>query len=116
MLIRADRARATTIRNCHNGSGALACRAFGLNEAGCGSLLFLHDDLLEPGAVIGEHAHEEDEEIYYVLEGRGTMTLDGERFEIGPGDLAVTPAGHSHGLVNGQAPMRLIVACARSPG
>ena len=71
---------------------------------------------MAPGATIGEHRHEGDEEIYYVLEGRGTMTLDGERFEIGPGDLAVTPAGHTHALENGDAPMRLIVACARSSG
>jgi mannose-6-phosphate isomerase-like protein (cupin superfamily) len=67
-----------------------------------------------PNATIGEHAHADDEEIYFVLEGRGTIILDGKRFPIGPGDLAVTSAGHSHGLVNGPAPMRLVVACARS--
>ena len=112
MLIRAEEADTKTLERCHDGIGALACTAFPLARAGCDWLRFLHFDVVEPSATIGEHVHADDEEIYYVLEGRGTMVLDGQRFPIGPGDLAVTPAGHSHGLVNGSSAMRLIVVCA----
>jgi len=113
MLVRASDVEPRTIENCHGGSGRLASTAFDLAAHECRGMKFLHDDVVEPNATIGEHTHADDEEVYYVLEGRGTIILDGERFDIGPGDLAVTPAGHSHGLINGPSPMRLIVACAR---
>ena len=45
-------------------------------------LNFLHDDVLAPGVSIGPHAHRGDEEYYYILSGRGTMTLDGRRFAV----------------------------------
>lgn len=55
---------------------------------------------LEPGASIGEHAHPNTEDLYLILEGRGTGVLDGERFPVGPGDLFLVKAGGSHGLIN----------------
>ena len=112
MLIRAQDVETKPIENCHDGSGTLDCTVFSLSGAGCAHLKFLHLDVVEPNATIGEHRHTDGEEIYYVLEGRGTMVLDGERHEIGPGDLAVTSAGHSHALINGPTPMRVVVLCA----
>jgi quercetin dioxygenase-like cupin family protein len=55
---------------------------------------------LEPGASVGEHPHPETEELYLVLEGTGTGFLDGEAFEVGPGDAWVCKAGQAHGLQN----------------
>ena len=55
---------------------------------------------LEPGSSIGEHPHAGTEDLYLILEGHGTGILDGARFPLGPGDLFVAKAGHSHGLVN----------------
>lgn len=52
---------------------------------------------LHPGSAIGYHLQAEDE-IYYVLGGRGSMTVDGETFEVGPGDAILTRPGSSHGL------------------
>lgn len=56
---------------------------------------------LEPGASVGEHLHPDTEELYLVLEGLGTGYLDGEPFEVGPGDAWLCKAGHTHGLRNG---------------
>ena len=56
--------------------------------------------VLEPGASVGEHLHPKTEELYLVLEGRGTGYLDGEPFEVGPGDAWLCKAGHTHGLRN----------------
>lgn len=40
------------------------------------------------------HAHKQNEEIYIILEGRGCMTVDGERIELTANDyLRVSPAG-----------------------
>jgi len=51
----------------------------------------------KPGSAIGYHVQREDE-IYYVLSGRGMMTIDGKEFEVGPGDAVLTRPGSSHGL------------------
>ena len=52
---------------------------------------------LKPGSAIGYHEQKEDE-IYYVLSGRGEMTIDGKTFEVNPGDAILTRPGSSHGL------------------
>ena len=52
---------------------------------------------LEPGSGIGYHLQKEDE-IYYVLSGRGMMTIDDKTFEVGPGTAVLTRPGSSHGL------------------
>lgn len=52
---------------------------------------------LKPGSAIGYHLQKEDE-IYYVLSGRGEMTIDGKPFPVGPGDAILTRPGSSHGL------------------
>jgi mannose-6-phosphate isomerase-like protein (cupin superfamily) len=51
----------------------------------------------KPGSAIGYHEQHEDE-IYYVLSGRGMMKIDGKEFEVGPGDAVLTRPGSSHGL------------------
>jgi mannose-6-phosphate isomerase-like protein (cupin superfamily) len=52
---------------------------------------------LKPGSGIGYHEQREDE-VYYVLGGRGVMTLDGKATEVGPGTAVLTRPGSSHGL------------------
>jgi len=52
---------------------------------------------LKPGSAIGYHEQKEDE-IYYVLSGRGLMKIDGKEIEVGPGDAVLTRPGSSHGL------------------
>ena len=52
---------------------------------------------LKPGSAIGYHEQHEDE-IYYVLSGRGLMTIDGKPIEVGPGTAVLTRPGSSHGL------------------
>ena len=52
---------------------------------------------LKPGSAIGYHLQTEDE-IYYVLSGRGVMTADGKTFDVGPGKAILTRTGSSHGL------------------
>ena len=56
--------------------------------------------VLEPGSSIGEHLHPASEELWLILAGRGTGSLDGETFPVEAGDLFVVKAGHAHGLVN----------------
>jgi mannose-6-phosphate isomerase-like protein (cupin superfamily) len=53
--------------------------------------------VLKPGAGIGYHEQTEDE-VYYVLSGRGVMTLDGTPTDVVPGAAILTRTGSSHGL------------------
>lgn len=42
------------------------------------------------------HYHKRLTEIYYVLEGEGFMELDGERYEVKPGDSILIKPGCRH--------------------
>jgi quercetin dioxygenase-like cupin family protein len=69
---------------------------------------------LEQGASVGEHPHPETEELYLILEGSGTGFLDGESFDVGPGDAWVCKAGHTHGLENvGTGPLVFFAVLTR---
>ena len=60
---------------------------------------------LPPGASIGEHTHERETELFYVLRGEGEMLEGGEWKTLSPGDAASTGGGASHALRNtGAAP------------
>ena len=55
---------------------------------------------LEPGNTVGEHLHDTDSEVFYVLAGRAIMIEDGQRTEVSAGDIEYCPKGHSHGIEN----------------
>jgi quercetin dioxygenase-like cupin family protein len=53
-----------------------------------------------PAAYVGEHVHAVQEQIYYVLEGEGVLTLDAERHLMRPHDYVYVPPGIRHGFSN----------------
>lgn len=55
---------------------------------------------LEPGCSIGAHPHQDEAEVYYVLEGEATV-LDGDAYiTLHPGDAHLCRSGESHALLN----------------
>ncbi|MFL5899383.1 MAG: cupin domain-containing protein [Solirubrobacterales bacterium] len=44
--------------------------------------------VMPPGYKSGRHLHEEQEELYFVHQGRLEIDLDGEKHELGPGGVA----------------------------
>lgn len=94
----------------HGGVGRIAfCRV--LEAAQFASPChFVDYAVLPPGASIGVHTHGRNEELYLVLEGTGTMHLDGQEFGVRPGSLIRNRVGGTHGLRNdGAGPLRLFV-------
>lgn len=79
----------------HNGGGQTVAYSFFKSTPGLG--LVFRKRALKPGSAIGYHEQKEDE-IYYVLSGRGQMTLDGKTVDVGPGTAILTRTGSSHGL------------------
>ena len=46
------------------------------------------------------HAHDGSDKVYFVLEGRGKVTVGPEERELGPDEITIAPAGEPHGVVN----------------
>ena len=55
---------------------------------------------LEPGASVGNHRHEDEEEFVYILSGKAVYYDNGRREELFPGDAALTVSGESHEIIN----------------
>lgn len=66
-----------------------------------------------PGASTTPHYHPLTEEIYYILEGSGQMSLAGECQIVGPGDAIAIPPGQVHTITNtGSTPLKFLCCCA----
>ena len=83
---------------CHDGEGVVLCRSL-LDDMGSRKLAFMHSDDMPAGVSIGEHEHTNNEEIYYLVSGRGVLTFDGVKYEMNPGDISLCGDGHSHGFL-----------------
>jgi mannose-6-phosphate isomerase-like protein (cupin superfamily) len=46
------------------------------------------------------HSHEEAEQVYIVVSGRGRMTVAGDTQEVGEGDLVMVPPATDHSISN----------------
>ena len=79
----------------HNGGGQTIGYSFFSKVPKLG--LVFRKRALKPGSGIGLHEQKEDE-IYYVLSGTGTMTLDGKTVNVTPGTAVLTRTGSSHSL------------------
>ena len=79
----------------HNGGGQTIGYSF--FDKTPGMHFVFRKRVLKPGAGIGYHEQHEDE-VYYVLSGRGVMTLDDEPINVEPGTAILTRPGSSHGL------------------
>jgi quercetin dioxygenase-like cupin family protein len=53
-----------------------------------------------PMAYVQEHVHKVQEQVYYVLEGEGVLTLNQERHLMRPHDYVYVPPGVRHSFTN----------------
>jgi mannose-6-phosphate isomerase-like protein (cupin superfamily) len=72
----------------------------------------LAEATLEPGAATERHYHALSEEIYFFLDGGGTIEIDGETRSVAPGDAVLIPAGARHTLTAGANGARFLCCCA----
>ena len=72
----------------------------------------LAEEVLPVGAAVGRHHHLLTEEIYYILQGTGQMTVGDEVREVEAGDAIFIPRGNTHTLENtGHTPMTILLVC-----
>ena len=59
------------------------------------------------------HSHTRSDEVYYVLSGKGVVTVEENSFAVGPGSCVVVPAGRAHYATGtGSAGLRILCVCA----
>jgi quercetin dioxygenase-like cupin family protein len=51
-----------------------------------------------PGQVLPRHCHEHEHEVFDVVSGMGTLWLDGQPHQAGPGTSVFVPARVEHGF------------------
>lgn len=73
------------------------------------SLMFLNEVYAAPGETIAAHEHEDMEEIFYFLDGEGSMQIEEEVLMVAAGDRIIVPARKNHILQNtGKDPLKFI--------
>ncbi len=68
----------------------------------------------EPGQEQSPHTHGGQDKVYYVVEGKGMFKVGDEEKELGPGEIALAPAGMNHGVAN-RSQQRLITLVFVTP-
>ena len=69
-----------------------------------------------PGQGLNMHIHPESEEVYYVVEGRGTVYVGEERkMEVNKDTAVYSPPGTIHGIRN-TGSEKLVVTFSVAPG
>ena len=74
----------------------------------------LAEATVRPGRATERHCHWTSEEIYFVLQGQGTMEIEGERRPVGAGAGVVILPGQRHHIAN-TGDVDLVFLCCCSP-
>lgn len=97
------------IAGLRDGSGTVTIRRFEFEGATLPARFVIYE--IPPGASEGMHVHYADnangtgsfEEFYYILAGRGMMTIGQDTFPVGPGDYIHAPLSQQRGIANADA-------------
>lgn len=93
-------ARMEIQKKCHDGKGEILFREIFKKVDFESNLEHLHETIVYPHSTIGYHLHKGNEEIYYIIDGQGIMTVDGGEVKVTTGDAIITYSGSKHGLAN----------------
>ncbi len=74
----------------------------------------LAEATLAPGQSTAAHFHPHAEEIYFILRGIGSLTIEGQRREVGVGDAIAIPHGQAHQICNSGV-QDLVFLCICAP-
>lgn len=80
--------------------GALSKMLAGPENTGGSRLMDFRISRYAPMAFVEEHVHAVQEQVYYVLEGEGVLTVDGQPHLMRPHDYVYLPPGVRHAFSN----------------
>ena len=55
---------------------------------------------LEPGQFQKVHSHDGSDKVYFILQGKGKITVGSEEKELSENDITIAPFGEDHGVIN----------------
>jgi mannose-6-phosphate isomerase-like protein (cupin superfamily) len=68
---------------------------------------------IPPGGEIGEETHPENDQVLYLVAGKGSVFLNGEQSAYNEGDVVLVPAGTKHNFVaSSDQPLKIITTYA----
>ena len=112
MIKRANEMTSTVKVNMRGGDGQAVVTDILDKGEYKGSARLLGTIRLEPGCSIGAHAHENEEEVFYVIEGTATYNDNGKTEILHQGDSCLCLGGQTHSLANRQESGSLVVFAA----
>jgi mannose-6-phosphate isomerase-like protein (cupin superfamily) len=68
-----------------------------------------------PGSEQRLHSHEDSEQVYVIVRGRGRMHVAGDEEDVGEGDLVFIPPATDHGITNDGSETLVYVSVASPP-
>jgi len=77
--------------------------------------LWVGVSVIDPASASNPHTHQEQEEVFYCLSGRGLIRAGGEEAELRPGSCVFIPQGVEHQLANSQPDEVLRILYATAP-
>ncbi len=109
MLSKASEMKKETREKMRDGKGAIELAHVFTQEQMKNEARLCARLTLNPGCSIGYHEHVNDEEIYYIISGTGTVTDNGEKYTVSSGDAILTGHGEWHSIENtGDKPLEML--------
>lgn len=97
-------------QNMRGGTGAVTITHYFTQDEFGAKCRLCAELLLPPGASIGPHAHQDEDEVFIIQRGIATMTDNGREIHAGPGDAVITGKGGAHSIANNGAEELVVTA------
>lgn len=82
---------------------------------GARNLALWHGEI-EPGGVADLHVHEEMEQAFIVLEGKGSFMVEDQEYTLGEGSIIFIPAKQPHQVTSvGDRTLKVLIVMAPPP-
>ena len=95
-----DPAKYRELKAVHEGAGSMQFEVALDAQALSTNLLFVHRGVLQPHSGIGEHFHNQCEEMFVILDGEAQFTIDGRTAVLKGPAGAPDRLGHAHAIYN----------------
>ncbi|WP_448664194.1 cupin domain-containing protein [Sphingomonas sp. CJ20] len=95
-----DPARFRNLESVHGGAGSMAFAPLLGADALSTNLIFIHRGVIAPRSGIGQHFHNNCEEMFVILDGDAEYTIDGRTSRVAGPAGAPDRLGHAHGIYN----------------
>ncbi|MDD6011934.1 MAG: cupin domain-containing protein [Oscillospiraceae bacterium] len=100
MIKRSEEMKITLRESMRGGDGTVRITDILNQDEYQGKARLLGVITLEPGTSIGEHIHENEEEVFYIIEGTATYNDNGKTEILHAGDSCVCLGGQRHSVAN----------------